>query len=422
MNIDFNAGKKINKISDDEEKEEIVEETSQQDDYVEETRPVSSSNNNYDKDELKKKLVKVCGIMIGIFVIFLLILLLSSLFLKQKYTYDDVEAVMKEAAISYFNDNQHQLPKEGNIVTIEDSSLIDSGYMKTLDKYLGEDTTCKGRVDVENTDGNYSYSPYLNCGNDYETIELYKKITKEGNIVTNGYGLYSSHGEYVFRGENVDNYVKLKNALWRVVKVKNDNTIQLILAEPSVIDNCYDDRYNKNVQFDAGINTYATSRVKDLLTSIYKGTEKVSGYDENDYKFVSDDDKTKMNPTEVCVGKRTENDSTKDNSSECSEKLRNQYFSLLTVSDYMNASLDNDCTSTVSKSCANFNYLADQEEWWLMTANKSNTSEAYYVEVRGEIAKENASYYAKIRPVIYLKSNVFYKSGNGSINKPYKVK
>ena len=74
MNIDFNAGKKINKISDDEEKEEIVEETSQQDDYVEETRPVSSSNNNYDKDELKKKLVKVCGIMIGIFVIFLLIL------------------------------------------------------------------------------------------------------------------------------------------------------------------------------------------------------------------------------------------------------------------------------------------------------------------------------------------------------------
>ena len=420
MNIDFNAGKKITKVSDDEDKEEVIEATVQDEERVEEVS--TSSNNNFDKDELKKRLVKACGIIMGVFLLIILIILLSSLLMKKAYTYDDVESIMKEAAISYFNDNQHQLPKDGNIVTIEDSSLIDSGYMKPLDKYLGSDTTCKGRVDVENNDNNYSYSPYLNCGDDYETIELYKKITKESNVVTNGYGLYSSHGEYVFRGESVDNYLKLDNALWKIVKVKNDNTVQLILADTSAIAKCYDDRYNKNEQFDSGINTYSTSRIKEMLVSLYNGTEKIEGYDISDYKFVSDEDKTKLTPVDVCVGKRTESDSSKDNSIECTEKLKNQYISLLTASDYMNASLDNDCVSTTSRSCGNFNYLVAEDEWWLMTANKSNTSEAYYIESKGRVITESSNYYAGLRPVIYLKSNVFYKSGNGSKSKPYKVK
>ena len=94
MNIDFNAGKKINKISDDDEKEEIIEESS--DEIVVEDTP--SNKNNYDKSELKKKLVKVCGIIIIIFIIFLLIILVATLFTKKNYTYSDVEQIMKEVA------------------------------------------------------------------------------------------------------------------------------------------------------------------------------------------------------------------------------------------------------------------------------------------------------------------------------------
>jgi DNA-binding transcriptional MerR regulator len=43
----------------------------------------------------------------------------------------------------------------------------------------------------------------------HEILELYSKIVNPENIVTSGYGLYSVNGSYVFRGEKVNNYVKL---------------------------------------------------------------------------------------------------------------------------------------------------------------------------------------------------------------------
>ena len=419
MNIDFNAGKKINKISDDDEKEEIIEESS--DEIVVEDTP--SNKNNYDKSELKKKLVKVCGIIIIIFIIFLLIILVATLFTKKNYTYSDVEQIMKEAAISYFNDNPHQLPKEDNTVTISVDNLIMAEKMKDLDEYLGNDVSCKGTVDVENIDNKYVYSPYLNCGDSYQTIELYKKITAEENIVTNGFGLYSSNGDYVYKGDNVNNYVKLDNFLWRIVKVRSDNTMELILADPSIIFFSWDDRYNKNTEYESGINNYATSRAKELLNGIYDGTyDGGEEYDTDEYLFISNKDKEKMVPINACVGKRSDGDGPKNNSIECSEKLNNQYITLLTASDYMNASLDTNCINTTNKTCGNYNYLKHENKWWLLTANKSDTAKVYIVEEDGSLVTTNAGNVARIRPVINLKSNTFYRSGNGTLKKPYKVK
>ena len=103
--------------------------------------------------------------------------------------------------------------------------------MKPLAEYVGEDKTCSGVVQVEKSGTNYLYVPYLNCGDDYVTLELYRKVLANETIVTSGYGLYQTNGSYVFRGEVVNNFVKLGESMWRIVKITSNNTMYLIARD-----------------------------------------------------------------------------------------------------------------------------------------------------------------------------------------------
>ena len=125
---------------------------------------------------------------------------------------------------------------------------------------------------------------------------------------------------------------------------------------------------------------------------------------------------------DVCVGKRSSTSDVNDNSLECSETLKNQKMGLLSLSDYIYASRDPNCKSVSTKACRNYNYLALKKSWWLATADSEDSYSVYSVSRNGYIKKENASNYALVRPVIYLNSNVLYDSGNGSLEKPYKIR
>ena len=418
MNIDFNAGKKVAKISDDENKEENIE------DEKEEQQEESSSNTSRnDNSDLKKQMVKVFSIIVGLFFIVLMLIIIISLLSGKKYTYDDVEVEMKKAAIAYFNDHTNQLPKEGNISKIPLQNLIDAEYMKPIEKYLGDEATCDGWVSVERIDNTAVYSPHLDCGSDYKTVELYKKLTDGKNLVKEGYGLYSMNSSYVYRGETVNNYIKLDNFLWRIVKIKSNGYTQLILADNSVLTTSWDDRYNKQTDYESGINNYATSRIKELIVSIYNGTyANEDQYEDTEYKFLSKSDKEKVVPVTICVGKRGDNDQSKNNSLECSATMKKQYITLLSVSDYLNASSDNNCNSTIDKACSNYNYLKEKNTWWLLTGDKADSSRAYMVDTDGGVVSKTCDIYSRIRPVITLNNTVLYKSGNGTKDKPYKVK
>ena len=66
-------------------------------------------------------------------------------------------------------------------------------------------------------------------------------------MFTTGNGLYDLNGEKVYRGETVNNYVKLDNALFRIVKIIANN--QILLIADDVLDSSslpYDDRYNSD--------------------------------------------------------------------------------------------------------------------------------------------------------------------------------
>ena len=368
-----------------------------------------------DNRDMKKKLMRIMLIVVGVLVLLLVVILIISLFSNGNKTYEEIEEDLKNAAMEYYEVQSGLLPREeGETVTVRASTLIDAGYMKPLSE-LREGENCSGRVEVTKIGDNMVYTPYLDCGDNYTTKELYKAVLEQG-IVTSGNGLYDMNGEKVYRGDNVNNYVQLDNQMFRIVKVTSDNKILLILNEmDSTLSTYYDDRYNPDRMFNSGFNDYRISRIYEYLDRLYNNKLSVT--------ILSSNDKTKLTPFNLCIGKRASTDTTNNNSLECSDVLENQMIGLLTASDFMNASLDANCRATTNKSCQNYNYLRLREtEWWLVTSNSLNNYEAYVVKSAGYIDENQASGYKKVRPTVMLNNNVMIKSGDGSASNPFVLK
>ena len=411
MNVNENL---VKKQKNEEEEFEEVEDI----EIEEEEREKQSSSHGSSDDSAKKKLMKMMAFIVAGAVILIFILFILSLFTKKKYEYEDIEEVLTTAAESYFKDYPDSLPGEdGDIVEIDSSNLVAAGKMKDLSEYLPEGVACSGTVQVEKSGSEYLYTPFLNCGENYTTVELYKKIVNDDDIVTSGDGLYSRGGAYYFRGEYVNNYVKMDNSLWRIVKVTSDDNIVLIHASGLDYSQPWDNRYNESMLYEAGINNYSISRVREYLERIYDEPVADDGED-----ILSKKDKARLVNYNVCTGKRAINSETKDNSEECKEVLRDQKMGLLTLSDYLYASLDPNCKSAGTRSCMNYNYLSIDDEWWLVTANSQNTATAYMVNQDGVVEANTTADYSKIRPVVYLNSKVLLKKGKGTEKDPYILK
>ena len=365
-----------------------------------------------DNKEMKKKLMRMMLIVVGILVVFLIIILIFSFLGSGNKSYEEIEQDLKNAAIEYYEVQSGLLPREeGETITVRANTLADAELMKPLSE-LREGENCSGRVEVTKVGDNIIYTPYLECGDNYTTKELYKAVLEQG-VVTSGNGLYDLNGEKVYRGDDVNNYVSLDNAIYRIVKVTPDNKLLLILNEvDSTLSSYYDDRYNPAKRFNSGFNDYRISRIKEFLDDLYSS--------KNDIKILSKNDKEKLASFNLCIGKRNATETNNTNAIECSDVLENQMIGLLTASDYMNASLDTNCKATTDKSCQNYNYLRLKEtEWWLLTGNAANDYEAYVVKSNGYIDINTTSGYKKIRPTIMLNNNVMIKSGNGSASNPF---
>ena len=407
FSVDKNKGKEI--VADELDENE--------DDYDLDDSSSSSSSSSKGNDEDKAKLIKMMLIAIIVVVggIFLL-MFVSSLGGSGTKTYEEIETIMSNAAESYFSDHPESLPsKDGGSQTVDVSVLVAEGKMKDLSSYTS--TACSGTVKVQKVGTNYVYTPKLNCGESYSTEELYKVVKSNNSIVSSGYGLYNKDGNYVFRGEVVDNYVQLDSALWRIVKITSSNNIVLIMDEPLNTLVAWDDRYNQEANYNAGINNYSSSRIKEKLDELYSSTN-----EETTTILLSDDDKSKLVSFNLCTGKRATTESGAEQAVECKEVLRDQKIGLLTAADYMNASIDANCTTPTSLTCQNYNYLINDYNWWLATAVTGTSSNTYMVAANSGIESKQAMMYARIRPVIYLSSETMYLSGSGTEEDPYFVK
>lgn len=408
FSVDKNRGKEI--------VAEELDETEEEDYDLDDNSSSSNSSSNSNGGEEKAKLIKMLFLAIIIVVVGILLIMFVSSLGSSKKTYEEIETIMTNAAESYFQDHPENLPKkDGGTQSIEVSVLVAEGKMKDLSEYT--DAICSGSVKVQKTGTNYIYVPKLNCGESYSSEELYKVVRNDNSIVSSGYGLYNKDGNYVFRGEQVNNYVQLDNALWRIVKINSSNNLVLVMSEPLSTLVPWDDRYNQEANYNAGINNYSSSRIKEKLTELYNSTS-----EEITKILLSDKDKARIVSHNLCTGKRALTEAGAEQAIECKEVTRDQKLSLLTVADFMNASIDANCTTPSSLTCQNYNYLITDNSWWLATAVSSTSSDSYMVAANSGIEAKKSMMYARIRPVVYLNSDVMYKGGSGTAEDPYLVK
>ena len=387
-------------------------------DTQQENKTNVSATPTSDKERARKKLLKVAGIISAILVVIFIVILLGTILIGRNYTYDQVEQILKNAAVKYYQVQDVLLPtNEGEKSEVDATTLASEDYklMKPLAK-LKKNVSCTGKVVVQKINNEYIYTPYLDCGKSYKTEELYKSVISKNKVVTSGNGLYEMNGEHVFRGDKVNNYVKLSKGLFRIVKITSDNKILLIPGLEEYYSDVWDDRYNLDMGYSSGINLYRPSRMRDMLANIYSDKLK-------DFSLLADVDRQKLTTFSFCIGKRSAEEENNTGAVECSDSLDNQMIGLLTASDYINASTDANCKNTVSKSCQNYNYLKIKNTaWWLGTAASFDSNDVYYVNEDGYLLYSNASSLNIIRPTVMLNNNVMIRSGKGTESDPFILK
>lgn len=395
---------------------------------------------------MDKKMMKYVGILIGLLVLLVIVLLLkNSVSGGKKYSYEEVEELLVKKTKKYIEDNKKNdvnfLPTEpGEEYTVSSDRLVSNDYMNELSDYIKDDVSCIGGVRIFNAgNGNYDYVPYLECGSKYNTTTLADKIIEDNNEgVTYGSGLYakvdgkfitdenSSYNgdsiEYVFRGDDVNNYLKIDENIWRVVAIDDQNNIMIILENASQKSYSWDDKYNEETNKYQGVNIYEENGLESnsykKVREFYDGELSIT----NKEPYNSGKIKTLISPMTICVGKRSLTDESIDGSSECKTTLEEEYMSLLPAYYYMSASLDDGCNSISAKSCGNYNYLSQFDDyWWLLTANSETTNEAYLVS-RKYASSNLCNYKANIRPVVKLGARTVFKDGDGTKENPYQIK
>ena len=397
---------------DDEDLDEDIEEKKPKKAIVKKT----SNNSKGINDDLKKKLIKVIGIILLVIVVLVIISSISSKVSKKNYSYEEIEQIMEDAAKTYFKDHSDYLPKRDNqIVELNIINLVQEGYMKDLSEYTKEGVMCTGKISVSKNNNEYLYLPILNCGDAYSGKSLVDAVKENSNIVSSGYGLYKMNNFLVFRGEVVNNYVKIDDHLWRIIKLDSNNSAYLIAGDNLNLSLYWDNRYNEQVGYNIGINNYSTSRMKEYLTKIYTTPDKYEN-------ILSNHSKAQLESYDLCVGKRFANSSNNTNSIECSKHESNQKYGLITLSDYINASIDPKCKTAKDENCQNYNYLVSNYNWWTATAVDNTTSKVYMINQSGRIEESNCIAFATIRPVIKLNNRAMIKGGTGSESDPYILK
>ena len=309
----------------------------------------------------KKIIIKISFLILIIVIIFGGAFLYNKFFYKRSYT--EIENIMLDAAKSHMSKHKGDLPKELNeSVSLSVKDLVKEEEMKDISEYTKDESShCNGNVIVTNINNSYRYTPILSCKNKNVTNKFIDYIKENEKIVESGNGLYNLNEELVFRGDNVNNYLKLSGKVYRIVKFSSDEAVIIFTDKDENV--IWDNRYNVEKGGVYGINDYSVSKVRDYLNGIYT---------ESDY--FDDSSKNLIVSYDLAVGKRSSKDTDKSGQIEKSAIMEHQFIGLLPIYDYLNASLDANCETTISPSCVNYNYLAKfQSSWWTVTGAKLNT-------------------------------------------------
>ena len=223
----------------------------------------------------KRNEERIYYVIAGTVILIILLAIISSCSSKGDRTYLSLEDKLVDAAIEYYSTRSDRLPKKvGGTTKVTMSTLVDAEVLKKpITDPKNKENICDGYVQVRKIDGDYIYIGRLTCPGNYEPKKLVD-VLKKKKLDEYGNGLYQIGDEYVFRGDDVNNYVRFNNQMWRIVKIDAEGRFELIFFEQK---NNYryvwDDSYNSDNETYDGVTT------DYLHTDIRKGLSEF--YDEN---------------------------------------------------------------------------------------------------------------------------------------------
>lgn len=202
---------------------------------------------------------------------------------------------------------------------------------------------------------------------------LSSNISGKSEIVYEGTGLYKINGNYIYKGNVSNNYIKYNNLLWRIVKINSDDTIDIILDDSINLLNWN----NEDVSFDK--------------SNIYNYLNKF---------FVNNLNKDLLVKASVC------NDIVDDLSSISCNSTVSNYVNLLDVSNFLNSFVNQE------------SYLSSSDEiMWL-----SNYGTDFVWHTNGNsVSKSKGNNFYSVRPVVTIKGTAIMYGGDGTIDNPYLI-
>lgn len=215
-----------------------------------------------------------------------------------------------------------------------------------------------------------------------EKVVLFSAIVRQNNpVITEGDGLYIHNGDFIFKGESVNNYVMYADKKWRIMEVTRSGLVKMVLDD-SLGNIVYD---NENV------------------------TSEELNYDKSYiHNYIKDENNLKLNPNglelmEICLDLVDES-----NNLTCENKTTD-YVYLLGISDYAES-----INTTTNKS-----YINNLDNIWL---NNKNSEGFAWTLSKGMLTQDALHFEYAVKPVITLKSTAYNSTGDGTENNPYIVK
>lgn len=215
-----------------------------------------------------------------------------------------------------------------------------------------------------------------------EASTLSTIIKKDHPVVESGDGLYKINQEYIFKGKDISNYIEYSNRLWRIVKINEDNSVQLVTDSV------------QNVLIWGDEVSYQNS-------NLYRWLNKQENIEHTGIFFDSlNKPAVYLDTTPWCEGK------IENNKLNCEKKNKNDSVALLTTMDYMNAR-------------GKDSYLNDGSYSWLLGLD--NEDDNIYLNKTGNISPATIDSGYGVKPVITIKNNIDVLEGNGTKESPYKI-
>lgn len=355
-------------------------------------------------DYLKDKIYYIMGATVLLIIILIVISSCGSS--GSGGTYSAIESNMVKAAKKYYSSRENKLPEEDGTAKVTIGTLVELELLKEVKDPKNKNKLCNGYVLTKKVGEEYVHTPFLTCKGNYEPEYLSDKI-KGTDKDEYGNGIYEIDGEYVYRGEDVKNYVSFANKLWRIVKVDKDGDLKLVLATKTEDFYIFDDSYNSEVEKSYGIVTdYLRTDIRKTLVSYYDTQ-------------IDNESKAKIVSKDLCVGSYKVTDEF-NKEQECSKLMEDEDIGLLLASDYQMASLATECKTLSDKECGNYNYMYNFVNSWILNSETDSSYRNFYL--KNGISSTYAKYKKPINPVVFITKDSITTEGDGTEEKPYIIK